>query len=158
MTDKSRAKHILERWTISVKREDRRKENMSPLFDGIASELFVAGVPFEMSYDIMKEAAKNLYPSKVAVQRTYNQHKSKTSFVEFTKAWHDTLDKLALEAFYAYYNISEHDGKAAQAPKKQSISIKAGIKSEDEMNEEDFWSSVKSVTKTNPWLFKDEDE
>jgi hypothetical protein len=158
MTDKNRAKFIFERWSISVKREDRRKENMSPLFDSIASELFVAGVPFDMAHSIMREASKSLYPSKIAVQRTYNQHKNGSTFVEFTKAWHDTLDKLALEAFYSYYPIDEVDAIQTPISKKHSINIKVGAKSEDEANEEDFWKSVRSVTKTNPWLFNDEDK
>lgn len=154
MSDKIRARLIVERWNTSISREDRKHDKMSGLFDSLCEEMFHAGIEFETAYDSAKEAAKLLYPAAAVVKTVFaaSKYKAKTTVQDFAKSWHDSLDKAALEAFYTYYDI-------AGAPKANKKPIKTtGMVTDDELNEQDFWKSVKSVSKDNPWVFNDKDQ
>lgn len=152
MTDKNKAKLILERWLIGIKREDRRHDKMPSLFDSLASQLFLAGIDFDVSYSCMKEASKSLYPAAETVRHVYSKSIAKKglSINDFAKKWHESLDKASLEAFYEYYKI---DG--IENTKVLSKPDSSGMKTEDELNEEDFWKSTKLVSKDRPWLYED---
>ncbi len=163
MSDKMTAKHILERWNVSIKREDRKHENMQPLFEQLASQLFAAGVSFEISHDLMKQGAKSLYPTQETIKHVHGRSPARKfkNLVEFTRGWQESLDTAALEAFYLYYDIQGIDPNKLAPTKKLSV-VKQdehqGMVTEDELNEEDFWKSTKIVTKSKPWLFSDEDQ
>lgn len=154
MSDKTRAKLIVERWSTSLSREDRRHDKMSSLFDSLCEEMFHAGIEFDTAYEAMKEAAKAYYPPAAVVKNTFaaSKFKAKTTVQDFAKSWHETIDKGSLEAFYNYYEI-EGASKQNKKPAKST-----GMVTDDELNEQDFWKSVKSVSKDNPWVFNDEDQ
>jgi hypothetical protein len=102
MSDKSRAKLILERWTVNIKREDRRHDKMPGIFSALAGQLFAAGIDFDAAYDCMKVGSKTMYPAPEAIKHVYSHSKKKKtqSFQEFTRTWHESLDRSAMEAFY----------------------------------------------------------
>jgi hypothetical protein len=160
MSDKSRAKLILERWLINIKREDRKHDKMPGIFDSLAAQLFAAGIEFDAAYDLVKTGSKMMYPATETVKIVYNRSKKRSSLQEFTKTWQESLDKSALEAFYTYYDIEGIDPTKIAPTKKVSV-VKTeepgGMVTEDELNEEDFWKSTKSVSRAKPWLFDDEE-
>lgn len=154
MSDRLRAKLMVERWSSSLSREDRKHSKMPGLFDSLCEDMFHAGIDFDAAYDAMKEAAKNYYPKAEVVKNTFAnmKFKNKTTVQDFAKSWHETIDKGALEAFYTYYKI---EGTTSKQNNKPAKSI--GMTTDDELNEQDFWKSVKSVSKDNPWVFGDND-
>lgn len=163
MSDKLRGKHILERWTVGIKREDKKHENMPAIFESLAGQLFAAGIEFETAYDLMKTSAKLMYPVPEVIKRVYasNPMKKFQTLMEFTKSWHESLDKSAIVAFYGYYDIEGSDPTKIPPSKKISPvkqEDEGGIVSDDELNQEDFWKSTKSVKRDRPWLFDDEDQ
>lgn len=155
MSDRSRARLILERWNTSISREDRRHDKMSGLFNSLCEDMFFAGIEFDAAYDCVKEAAKLLYPSAGVVKSTYGKNpKIKMIYPnveDFARSWHDNLNKAALESFYSYYQI---DGMESA---KDKVPAGSSAKDDDALNEEHFWKLNKLTTKDNPWLFKDEE-
>lgn len=158
MSDKSKAKLLFERWTVSIKREDRRHEKMPELFDDLVMQLFTAGIEFELAHETAKAASKYMYPSIDVIKHVYNKSSAKKfqTMQEFIKSWQDSLDKSALTAFYNYYSIE--DDPLLKKTNKESKSVGHGMVTEDELNQQDFWKSVKGVSKEKPWLFNDEDQ
>jgi hypothetical protein len=79
--------------------------------------------------------------------------------LEMTRSWQVSLDKAAMEAFYAYFNIEGIDHTKVPSVKKIDPKISSGGSDNDvdAINREDFWKSVKIVSKENPWLFSDEE-
>jgi hypothetical protein len=148
MSDKIKARHIVERWHLSIKKEDRTKENMGRIFDDVAAQLFAAGIEFDVAYEAMLESAKLMYPKVGVAEATFNKLKiPNLKFLDFLKNWQETLNKGAQTAFYGYFEIDGLDmNKLPQKPK-------TGAKNEDELNEEDFWASTKLTTRDKPWLF-----
>lgn len=163
MSEKSRAKLLLERWAVGIKREDRRQENMPGLFESLAGQLFAAGIDFEAAYDAMKTSAKIMYPVPEVIKHVYARSSMKKyqNYNEFTKSWHESLDKSALAAFYGYYDIEGSDPTKIPPSKKIPVVKQdegGGMVTEDQLNEEDYWKSVKSVSRKKPWLFLDDEE
>ena len=162
MFDKSKTKLLLERWAVSIKREDRKHDNMPGIFDDLASQLFSAGIEFDVAYLTMKAAAKEMYPVSETIKHVYARSpmKKMSSLQEFTKSWQESLDKSSLKAFYEYYDIDGVDpSKIKQIQKVKSSKVDdGGIVSEDELNQEDFWKSSRKVSKNKPWLFEDKDQ
>jgi hypothetical protein len=162
MSDKIRAKQILERWHSNIKSEDKKSKNMPPLFDAIAYELFAGGIDFETAETTMKEAGKRMYPASDLVRAFYkNRSRGKDQTIqEFTKLWHESLDSAAMKALYDHFDIVGVDYTKVSTVKRTQPQLNPaspGMKTEDELNEEDFWKSTKLVTKDNPWLFGDEE-
>lgn len=160
MSDKTVAKFIYERWITAIKSEDKRG-NMKPTFEVLAADLFAAGVAFEIANDMLKQAAKDLYPNNSIIKKVYAVSNARkwSSLIEFTANWHKKLDETALASFYEYYDIEGIDpNKLAPTKKLKVLKQEAeGMVSDDELNQEDFWKSTKLVTKSNPWLFDKED-
>jgi hypothetical protein len=154
MTDKVRARLIVERWSSGITRDDRKHDKMQGIFSSLAEDLFYAGIAFDSAYTSIKEAAKLMYPPAHVVKKYFSslKHGSHSTVQDFARSWHENIDKTALEAFYQFYEI---EGATKRSDKNQKP---AGMKTDDELNEEDFWKSVKSVTKDNPWIFSDEDQ
>lgn len=155
MSDKTRSKLILERWHSGISKDDRRHENLLSLFDSLVEDMFHAGIGFDSAYDSIKEAAKLLYPSASTVKHVFSvsPYRKNSTIQDFARIWHESIDKTSLEAFYGHYNI---EGTSRSSDKK-STKV-SGMQTEDALNEEDFWKSVKSVSKNSPWLFADEDK
>lgn len=159
MSDVITARRILERWHVNIKTPDKKAANMPPLFDAVANELFCAGVAFDTAEDAMREAAKLMYPSSEIVRNFHKKDNRGQTVLEMTRSWQASLDKAAMEAFYAYFNIEGIDHTKVPSVKKIDPKIKSGASDNDVdvINREDFWKSVKIVSKENPWLFDDEE-
>jgi len=164
MSDNKRARQILERWNSNIKIEDKKHKNMPPLFDAIACDLQAGGIEFEVAEDIMKEAAKRMYPSADLCRNTYKNKKMRggtdQTIQEYTRAWQESLDAAAMKALYDHYDIVGIDYTKVSTVKRIEPKLNpdaSGMKTEDELNDEDFWKSTKLVTKDNPWLFSDEE-
>ena len=158
MNDKQKAKFLFEKWYVNINKKDRRHDNMDPLFSSLAEELFMAGIEFDVAYDTMNSASKSMYPVSETIKFVYSKspfRKNKT-LNEFTKDWHEILNKQAKQAFFSFYTINDNTNEQASAKQKTNSGTKK-MKTDDEMNEEHFWNSVKEVSKDNPWLF-DEDK
>lgn len=163
MFDRGKTKLLLERWSVSITREDRKHDNMPSIFDDLASQLFAAGIEFDVAYETMKAASKTMYPIPETIKHVYNRSSMKkvSSLQEFTRSWQESLDKSSLKAFYEYYSIDGVDASKIKQIKKVKASKatdEGGMVTEDELNQEDFWKSSKKVTKNKPWLFEDKDQ
>ena len=162
MSDKIKAKRILERWDSGIKSKDKKSANMPPLFDAVANELFMAGIDFDIAEEAMREAAKMMYPSPDIIRSFHknNSYNRQQTVQELAKTWHESLNKAAAEAFYRYFDIDGIDRTKTPSIKRTDPKINSaasGDQSVDEVNREDFWKSVKIVSKDKPWLFDDEE-
>lgn len=165
-----KSKLILERWKAGISKEDRKHDKLNGLFDNLFMEMAAAQVVFDDAYLVMKIATKLLYPDFVIVKNVYAKSSKKKyqSLQEFQTEWNGSVDKISIASFYTFYQIEGTDRPVEVTYSnvhKSVISISdtpineavSGMKTEDEMNEEDFWKCVKSVTREHPWLFAPED-
>ena len=133
---------------------------MPSLFNDVANELFCAGIDIDTAEETIKSAAKYLYPSPELVRNFHKTNGKGQTIQEYTKAWQNSLNNSAMKEFYEFYDIDGVDRTKVPSIKKNDKTSKSDdveTKSTDALNQEDFWRSVKSVTKKRPWLFSDDE-
>lgn len=115
---KTRAKHILKKWSAELSSKDRTKTAVPENFGELVYEFWRASIPFDVVEEIMPEAIKAHLPSQYIAGKTYKQMKPTLhgqSFNEFMESWKKSISDKAYEAFYAQYPI---DGVEQQEEKK----------------------------------------
>lgn len=167
MTEKELAESIYEKWESNITSDRRQHKLLEQHYAGLVGELFHKGVSFKAARSVLDDAIKFMRPTQQTIAITYKTSPQKKfrSKEEYAESWIKSVETIGTRIFYEYYDIEGHPGKPADAkipasarPTKGGVQPPKGIKTDDELNTEDFWSSIKSVSAKSPWLFADEEE
>lgn len=112
-----KAKLILHKWKTELKTKDRSKPNVAVNFDELISSWHRSGVPFELAFDLLKEAIKEHQPSSGCAKNTYKRLKAvvNKSEKEFIDDWNENIEATAYQSFYNSYEI---EGEKSPEPPK----------------------------------------
>ena len=117
-SDKTKANHILKRWSADLQNKDRSKSALDENFGELFYECWRASISFKAVEEILPEAIKAHLPSKYIANLTYKKMKPQLkgqTFNEFMDNWKKYISDKATAAFYAQYPI---DGVEEEEEKK----------------------------------------
>ena len=161
MKSKTKASRIFEKWRIDYIKMDKKRENIRDNFDQLFIALYNAAIPWEESREIADDAIKHHLPSKSTAKFIYAAKKryTKLSFSEWVDSWEEDISNKGLASFYDLFPLEDEPDKPVPVKKTSSkANSLEGIKTDDELNAEDFYKSSKLVTKDNPYLFDHGDD
>lgn len=156
----SKAGHIFEKWCIDYIEMDKKRESIRDNFDQLFYALHNANTPWEKAREIADDAIKHHLPSPSTTKHVYNAKKKfiKLSFKEWSESWEADIRNKGLASFYEFFPLEfETDFKPTKTPRGKAHTLE-GMKTDDDLNEEDFYKSSKLVSKSNPYLFDHGDD
>lgn len=156
MKSKTKANRIFEKWKVDYVEMDKKRESIRDNFDQLFVALYNAAIPWEESREIADDAIKHHLPSKSTAKFIYAAKKryTKLSFPDWVASWEEDIRNKGLASFYELFPLDEEPKKPIPVKKKQSkADTKEGVKTDDDLNEEDFYKSSKIVSRNNPLLF-----
>lgn len=160
MKSKAKANRIFEKWRVDYVEMDKKRESIRDNFDQLFVALYNAAIPWEESREVADDAIKHHLPSVSTAKFIYAAKKryTKLSFKEWVASWEEDIRNKGLAAFYDMFPLDDEPEKPAPVKKTVARSKpSAGIKTDDDLNEDDFYKSSKLVTKDSPYLFDNED-
>ena len=156
MKSKTKANRIYEKWRVDYVDMDKKRESIRDNFDQLFISLYNAAIPWEESREIADEAIKHHLPSASTAKFIYAAKKryTKLSFKEWVTSWEEDIRNKGLASFYELFPLDEEPDKPVPVKKASSkANSLEGIKTDDDLNEEDFYKSSKSVSRSSPFLF-----
>lgn len=161
MSSKTKANRIFEKWRVDYVEMDKKRESIRDNFDQLFFALYNANIPWEESRDIADDAIKHHLPSTSTAKFIYAAKKrfTKLSFKEWKESWEEDIRNKGLASFYDLFPLEDEPEKPAPTKRAtgKANSLK-GMKTDDDLNAEDFYKSSKLVTRDNPRLFGNEDD
>lgn len=102
-----KARLLFHKWKTELRNKDRSRPSVSNNFDEIVSAWFRLEVPFDVAFELIKDAIKEHQPSDGCVRATYKRLKSvaKKTEREFKEDWNGNIEATAYQSFYSYYEI-----------------------------------------------------
>lgn len=161
MKSKTKASRIFEKWRVDYVEMDKKRESIRDNFDQLFFALYNAAIPWEESREVADDAIKHHLPSASTAKFIYAAKKryTKLSFKEWVESWEVDITNKGLASFYDLFPLEDEPDKPTPVKK---VTGKAnsleGIKTDDELNAEDFYKSSKLVTKDSPYLFDHGDD
>lgn len=167
MTKNIKAKRIFEKWKVDYIAMDKKMSSVRSNFDELFYALYIASISFDTAYDYVDDAVAHHLPSASTAKYVWNIKKNsvkKTSpdmtYKEWLDRWKEDIRIKALASFYELFPIeNEIPRDIISKPIKESkTKINESIKTDDELNEEDFYKSSKIFSKDKPFIFLDEED
>lgn len=161
MKSKTKAAHIFEKWRVDYVEMDKKRENIRDNFDQLFFALYNAAIPWEESREIANDAIKHHLPSTSTAKFIYAARKryTKLSFKEWVESWEADISNKGLASFYDLFPLEDEPNKPIPVKKATGkANTLEGMKTDDDLNEEDFYKSSKTVSRNNPFLFGNEDD
>jgi len=158
---KTKASRIFEKWRVDYVEMDKKRESIRDNFDQLFIALYNAVIPWEEAREIADDAIKHHQPSASTAKFIYAAKKryTKLSFKEWVESWQADITNKGLASFYDLFPLEDEPNKPVPVKKATGKSnTLEGIKTDDELNAEDFYKSSKLVTKDSPYLFDHGDD
>jgi hypothetical protein len=104
------ANRILRKWKSDLVDKDRSWNNIDSNFDELFYELHMSSVDIDIAEPMIKEAAAAHMPAASLAKRVYatGPKLKGIPYDEFLKGWRDGINNKAEQAFFVYYQVSDH--------------------------------------------------
>ena len=163
MSKTTKANRIVDKWKVDLAKLDKKNPSLLDHYDQLFYSLYIAAVEFDIAREIAENIIPLVLPSMSIAKSVWQKrrHAVKMTFPEWLELWKNNIRNDILAAYYEYYPIEL--GEAKPPPPKQVVKTSKansldGMKTDDELNEEDFYRSSKKVTRDNPFIFHKEDK
>jgi hypothetical protein len=152
---KNKAEHVYEKWCVDYVKMDKKRESIRDNFDQLFFALYNESVSWEDARNIADEAIKHHLPTASTAKHIWGLKKKfiRLSYKEWVESWEEDIRNKGLASFYDMFPLESNAPKKEPPPKTTRAKKTEGIKTDDELNAEDFYNSTKLVTKDNPRLF-----
>jgi len=158
LKSKTKANHIFEKWRVDYVEMDKKRGSIRDNFDQLFFALYNAAIPWEESREIADDAIKHHLPSASTAKFIYaaKRRYTKLSFKEWVESWEEDIRNKGLASFYDLFPLEEEPDKPVPTKKTRTKADSLeGIKTDDDLNEDDFYKSSKTISRNSPFLFGD---
>lgn len=126
MSDAKLGRVIFERWNANLKDKDRSWKGVPSNFEELFYELSNSGVPFDASYELVREAIAAHLPSTAIARNTYRAYKGKQlkTEKEFIEDWKKYISDCAHQAFFVFYKADSDSEASPEEKKYGNMSVK----------------------------------
>jgi hypothetical protein len=161
VSKKIKANRIYEKWKVDFVNMDKKRDSIRDNFDQLFYALYCATIPWDMAREIVDDAVAHHLPTPSTIKYVWNARKQhiKLPYKDWLDNWKDDIRNKALASFYEYFPLDEEPEvppPLSQTKNTHSNNKKTqnqGLKTDDELNEEDFYQSSKLFTRDTPFLF-----
>jgi hypothetical protein len=166
VTKNVKAKRIYEKWKVDYITMDKKMSSIRGNFDELFHALYIASVSFDDAYEYVDEAVAHHLPPASTAKYVWNIKKSSAkrinpdlTYKEWLDQWKEEIRIKALASFYELFPIENDVPRDIIAKSiKESNKINKGVKTDDELNEEDFYKSSKVFSRDKPFIFIDKED